>query len=428
MSNYLIQKIEEVKPTLKSKQKEALISMIKGENIFLTGPGGVGKTSIIKIFRKLASPHKKISVTSTTGTSAILLEGSTLHSYLGIGYGTDHIDKLVKKICTWTWLRKRWQELESLVIDEISMLSPDLFDKLNEIAKRVRKSSKPFGGIQLILSGDFLQLPCVGTNDFCFHAESWKECIDKTIYLDEIIRQGDVTYQNCLNNIRLGIITKKDRNLLDRQIGKNLENSLGIKPTKLFAINYDVDMINNMELDNLAEDGRQFYEYEMKTILYSKNKSIISKFKKNCSAPELLQLCKGAQVMLLINLSVQDGLANGSRGVITGFTSEDLPIVRFLNGKEQIIENYTWEVKENGKKILTAEQIPLKVAYAISIHKSQGSSLDYAEIDLSNIFECGQAYVALSRVKSLEGLSIKSINYDQIRAHPEAVNFYENLE
>jgi ATP-dependent DNA helicase PIF1 len=143
-------------------------------------------------------------------------------------------------------------------------------------------------------------------------------------------------------------------------------------------------------------------------------------------APETLQLCIGAQVMLLKNLDIPNGLANGSRGIVLGFVS-DMPKVRFLNGEERIIDYNIWEVEENGKEILRAKQVPLKVAYAISIHKSQGCSLDYAEIDLSNIFEYGQAYVALSRVKSLEGLSIIDIDYDYINAHPTATEYYENL-
>ena len=416
--------LDNYRPKLKTKQKEALKLMVKGKNVFITGPGGVGKSAIIKIFRKIATPYKKVVVTSTTGTSAIQLQGVTLHSYLGIGFGNTTVEQMTEKILGWGWLKKRWRELECLIIDEISMLSPELFDKLYTIAQLVRGNGKPFGGIQLILSGDFLQLPCVGIDGFCFQSKAWKKCIKDVVYLNHIIRQEEKELQKCLNNIRMGKITKEDKKLLDSRVGIDLTNSLGIKPTKLFSKNYDVNRINELELDNLANSGVEFYEYSSEYILFSKNRNVIQKFKKNSNLVDCLQLCKGAQVMLIVNLDVENGLANGSRGVISGFTPDDLPIVKFLNGKESVIENYTWEVKENDVKVLNVTQIPLKVAYAISIHKSQGASLDYAEIDLESVFEYGQAYVGLSRIKSLKGLSIKSIDYSKIIAHPAAVEFY----
>ena len=415
------------KPPLKKLQKKALNLMIKGKNVFITGPGGVGKSAIIKIFRKIARPYKNVVVTSTTGTSAIQLQGTTLHSYLGIGFGRSSVESMTEKIMGWGWLKKRWRELECLIIDEISMLSPELFDKLETVAQLVRGNDLPFGGIQLILSGDFLQLPCVGIDGFCFQSKSWKKCIKDIIYLDEIIRQDDVQLQNFLNNFRIGKITEKDRELLDSRVGVELSNPIGIKPTKLFSKNCDVNRVNELELDNLANSGAEFYEYSSEYVLYSRNKNVIEKFKKNSNMIDCLQLCKGAQVMLIVNLDLESGLANGSRGVVSGFTSDDLPIVKFLNGKESIIENYTWEIKENDVKILNVTQLPLKVAYAISIHKSQGASLDYAEIDLESVFEYGQAYVGLSRIKTIEGLSIKSIDYDRIVAHPDAVEFYSQI-
>ena len=386
-------------------------------------------TAVIKMFMKVYQNSRQIAVTSTTGTSALLINGTTIHSYLGIGYGNGTVKSMADKICSWPWLRKRWIDLQCLFIDEISMMDPEIFDKLEEIARIVRRNVAPFGGIQIVLSGDFLQLPCVGTNNFCFEAQCWNKCIKQTVYLNEIMRQGDNIFQEVLNKIRVGKIDKQVKKVLNSRIGVKLNNEYGIKPTGLYSHNSDVDLINDQELDNLATDGRQFYEYKMDTLVYSgvTNKSAaLEKFKKYCTAPETLQLCIGAQVMLLKNLDIPNGLANGSRGVVTGFISE-IPKVRFLNGEERVIEQNVWEIEENDKKILRAQQIPLKVAYAISIHKSQGCSLDYAEIDLSGVFEYGQSYVALSRVKSLEGLSIIDINYDYIQAHPKATAYYESL-
>lgn len=386
-------------------------------------------TSVIKMFVKEYHLSRQIAVTSTTGTSALLLNGTTIHSYLGIGFGKESVDALVRKICGWGWIYKRWINLECLLIDEISMLDPNLFDKIEEIARIIRNDKRPFGGVQLVISGDFLQLPCVGTNNFCFNAKAWNKCIKHTIHLEEIIRQGDTIFQEVLNSIRVGNITKNVKKILNSRIGAKLDNEYGIKPTKLYSMNCDVDRVNDKELDKLAEDGRYFYEYNMKINVNSSvsNKSAVKdKFLKNCIAQKVLQLCIGAQVMLLKNLDIQNGLANGSRGVVTSFV-DDMPMVRFLNGMECVIEYDTWEITENDKKILSVKQIPLKVAYAISIHKSQGCSLDYVKIDLSGVFEYGQAYVALSRVKSLKGLSIISIDYDCIQGHPEAVAYYESL-
>ena len=411
------------------KQEEAYSYMARGENIFITGAGGVGKTALIKMFMKIYHKSRQIVLTSTTGTSALLLNGTTIHSYLGIGYGNNSVDALVDKICVWGWLRKRWLNIECLIIDEISMLDPDLFDKLEEIARRIRRNDKPFGGIQLILSGDFCQLPCVGKDKFCFEATSWNKCIKRTVYLTEIIRQSDTKFQEVLNKVRIGIIDKKVKRVLNSRIGIELQNEYNIKPTKLYSRNCEVDYINDEELDILAKDGRQFYEYVMETILYynvSNKSNVKDKFLKNCTAPEVLQLCVGAQVMLLKNLDIQNGLANGSRGVVTEFIN-DIPVVRFLNGVKRAIDYDIWEVTENEKKILRVNQIPLRVAYAISIHKCQGCTLDYAEIDLSSVFEYGMAYVALSRVKSLDGLSIVDIDYESICTHPMALEYYNSL-
>lgn len=415
---------------LTSSQQEAYSFMKEGKSVFITGSAGTGKTSCIKLFIKLYKESKIMGITSTTGISALLFGGTTLHSFLGIGLGKGSVEELCSKIFKRSYLRKRWCELETLIIDEVSMLSPVLFDKLEEIARRVRYNERPFGGIQLILSGDFCQLPCIGTDTFCFESKMWSKCVDHTVYLSEIIRQKDLDFQECLNNVRIGYISSKTRKLLKSRVRVELKNNFGVRPTKLYSTNYSVDYINNKELDVLAESDPDFYEYKMETHIYKgvKNpKSMIEKYKKKCSVPETIQLCVGAQVMLLYNLDLDNGLVNGSRGVIKGFC-DDLPVVKFLNGRELVIDYYTWEVEELGKKIMRVIQIPLKLAYALTIHRSQGCSLDYVELDLSNIFEYGQAYVGLSRVKNLEGLSILGIDFDNINAHPKAVEFYKELE
>jgi ATP-dependent DNA helicase PIF1 len=403
---------------------------LDGNHRFLLGNFIVThNTACIKMFIKIYKQNKIIGVTSTTGISALLFGGTTIHSFTGIGLGTGSVESIVQKIYRRSYLKKRWSELEVLIIDEISMLSPELFDKLENIARRVRHNEKPFGGIQLILSGDFCQLPSINSDNFCFESKKWVDCVEHTVYLTDIMRQKDIKFQRCLNNIRLGLIPYETKSLLKSRINAELINDYGIKPTKLYSTNCSVDYINNMELDILAEDDPEFYEYSMKTYVYKgvKNKEYtIEKLKKNCNAPETIQLCIGAQVMLLYNLDLDDGLVNGSRGVVSNFI-DDIPVVKFLNGREIVVDYHIWDIEENDQKILRITQIPLKLAYAITIHKSQGCSLDYAEIDLTNIFTEGQGYVALSRVKNIEGLSIIGIDFDKIRAHPKAVEYYKQF-
>ena len=413
---------------LRPKQDEAFDLMVSGKNVFITGPGGSGKSEAIKLFTNLYSEIKKIAITSTTGTSALLIGGSTLHSYLGIGLGKGSIDAISSLIFKRSYLRKRWCEIDVLVIDEISMLSPELFDKIENIARIVRHNRFPFGGIQLILSGDFCQLPCPNSDEFCFRAKSWDSCIKHVVYLNEIIRQTDIQFQKCLNSIRIGNLDAEVIDLLNSRIGVKLENNLGVKPTKLFSLNHLVDQVNNQEIQKLAKNNPQFYEYEAEITIYNKKNrdEILEKYNKYCIAPQVLQLCEGVQVMLLCNLDLNAKLANGSRGIVSGFI-DDLPVVKFLTGEERLIDYHTWEIEENDVKNMQIIQIPLKPAYAISINKSQGCSLDYVEVDLRDVFEYGQSYVALSRVKNLEGLSIIGLDFDRIKAHPDAVEYYEKI-
>jgi ATP-dependent DNA helicase PIF1 len=407
------------------KQKRALSILTQGKNILLTGPGGCGKTSVIKYFAKQYKYRFKIGVTSTTGISALLINGTTLHSYLGIGLGKNSAEAMVTTIFKKKYLSERWKSLEILIIDEISMLSPVLFDKLEEIARTVRRNDKPFGGIQLILSGDFCQLPCVDSDKFCFESESWDKCIDEIVYLTDIMRQRDTNFQTCLNEIRLGDISQESTELIESRIGKSLKNEYGIIPTKLYPLNIAVDDINKKALRKLSKKTGILYEYNIECVFNNK-KTNEEKYRKFCPAVETLQLTEGCQVMLVHNLDIEMKLINGSRGVVVNFI-EDLPLVKFLNGEERIIDYHTWELEENDKKIGRITQVPLRLGYSMSIHKSQGATLDYAIIDLENIFEYGMAYVALSRLKSLEGLSIIGIEWGNVRTHPKAIKFYREI-
>ena len=348
--------------------------------------------------------YKNIAVTSTTGTSALLINGTTIHSFLGIGLGKASVDILYLNIIKKPYIAKRWRDLNVLIIDEISMLDPELFDKLEQLARSIRKNNLHFGGIQLILSGDFLQLPNVSDPDsFCFEAKSWSKCIDIVVYLTEIFRQNDEVFQKVLSEVRIGNLSDESVGILESRIDTKLTNDFGIIPTKIYALNVDVDNENQRALDTLAEknENLEFCEYNRThTVLKKSLKFVDEKLKKVCIAPETLQLCVGAQVMLIYNLDLEAGLA---------------------------IDYHEWIIEENGEKILSICQIPLKVAYACSVHKIQGITLDYVEIDMQDIFEAGQAYVALSRVKTLAGLSIKNFNVENIFSNKKARKFYENL-
>ena len=396
-------------------------------NVFITGQGGTGKTELIKSIDK----NINFGITSMTGISAILIGGRTLHSFLGIGMATESAEILCEKIKRNKFLNKKWNNLDTLIIDEISMMSCDLFEKLELLARLVRKNEFAFGGIHIVVSGDFCQLPSIGVSDFCFNCDTWKKCITKTVYLTEIIRQKNIDFQQLLSHIRLGILSDDDKQILLSRIGKDVTMH-GIEPTFIQGLNADVDKINKNAIKKLNVEKQEkgiildFYEYRMQVEnSFNLPEHVVSKFIKNLIVPQKLKLCAGAQVMLLSNLDMDSSLCNGSRGVILYF-NENIPVVKFYNGRIAQINFHTWEYKEGIYEIF-AVQLPLKLAYSISIHKMQGSTLDCAKINLKNIFEYGQAYVAISRVKTLEGLSITDIDFDNIQANPIAVAYYRNL-
>lgn len=418
------------------KQKEALNSILDGKNVFLTGPGGTGKSHLLKIFIErynkiniLSDSEKELYVTSTTGISSLLINGKTLHSYAGIGLGNKSYDFYIDKIKKNYKLKNRWRNTKILIIDEISMLEPELFEKLEIIARKVRNNEKKFGGIQLILSGDFLQLPPVNSNKLCFESNIWSDIIDKTFYFQENLRQDNKEFQDILNKIRLGNVDEDVKNCLTSCINRNKTNLL-IEPTILYSKRHMVKDYNSNKLSLLSNNDKQLYKsrIEYKNIKDEYKEAYTEIINKMCDIESEIELKIGTQVMLVVN-GIDDNLANGSIGKIIKFDN-NYPVVLFTNGIEKLITEYKWSLSDDNKKEPNVYkfQIPLVLAWAITIHRAQGATLDYIETDLGySIFEYGQVYVVLSRVKTKEGIFIKNINFNKIKANPKAIEFYNNL-
>jgi ATP-dependent DNA helicase PIF1 len=412
---------------LNAEQQIAFDQMNSGKNVFITGSGGHGKSFLVNYFIQNSEHRDKIGLTSTTGVSALLIRGSTVHSYLGLGLGTGTISEMLGFITSRKFLKARWRKLKILIIDEISMMQPDLFDKLNELGKQIRLNQSPFGGIQIILTGDFLQLPACKSNEFCFETQSWRECDFYICLLTRNMRQTDEIFQACLEKVRMGVVDDEVKEILSSRMNLVPDTSSGIEPTALYPVNAMVDRINSTKFSNLIEkSGFSVNCYEMAVKIVDKSASTrVDTFRKSLPVGDIVELAKGAQVMLLYNLDIHNGLVNGSRGVVIGVQDESV-VVRFKSGI-YTIEAHDWEFEEDGKIILRFTQIPLKLAWSSSIHRAQGATLDCVTMNLSKCFEYGQAYVALSRVKSLDGLFIEDIDFSAIMAHPRAVKFYQEL-
>lgn len=428
---------------LTEKQQIALDSMKNGKNIFLTGPAGTGKSFLLKYFISWYQLNKeidseKIFITSTTGLSSIIIDGMTINRYSGIGIGNKDVETYYKNIFKNKSLKNRWLNTKILIIDEISMMDPEIFDKLEILARKIRKSNKPFGGIQIILSGDFLQLPPVKSDKFCFESLTWK-IIDKTFYFNEILRQDNCELQSILSKIRIGVVDNEVKKLLNSCLNKKLECNDGIIPTLLFSRKNIVIEYNNKELKKLIDSGIENYEYN--SIYEYKNKNNLKKdeiiidnsfyrdlINSQFQIEDKINLALNSQVMLTVNM--QDcNLANGSRGIIIDFTKDHFhyPVVLFTNKKILVIEDHDFIIDEE-TFFIKKTQIPLILSWAITIHKAQGMTLDFINTDIgSSIFEYGQAYVVLSRIKNIEGLSLINIDYSKIKAHPKILNYYENL-
>ena len=420
---------------LTEKQTNALDCIMNGLNIFLTGPGGSGKSYLINKFIETNEFKDKVYITSTTGISAILINGTTLHSYAGIGLGNKSNDFYINKIKKNIRLNKKWLNTKILIIDEISMLEPELFEKLEFIARKVRNNEKKFGGIQLILSGDFLQLPPVNSKKLCFESKIWSDIIDKTIYFEENLRQDNQEFQSILNKIRVANVDKDVKKFLKSCMNKENVNLL-IDPVILYSkksmvqdynSNKSLSLLNNNNQDNIKKYKSKI---EFKNIKDESKDMYIEMINKMCNIEDEFELTIGSQVMLVINM-LDDNLANGSMGKVIEF-KDGYPIVLFTNGVKKKISEYRWSLLDDSDNMeslnIYKNQLPLILAWAITIHRAQGATLEYIETDLgSSIFEYGQIYVVLSRVKTPEGIFIKNINFKKIIANPKAIEYYNNL-
>ena len=450
-----LEKITISKPTLYllNTEQQAVIEEVKDKkNVFITGPGGTGKTFLIhEIKRQLEASGKKVAITSLTGMAALLIGGSarTIHSWSGVGTGSRSVDDMYNFIrkCQ-PKVREAWRTTHTLIIDEISMMSDELFEKIDALARRLRwKEDVVFGGIQLICLGDFYQLPPINTK-FVFETALWDETIQTIVVLDTIYRQKDPVFQKILNEIRIGEVSDETDAILKTRL--NLDYSKeAIRPTKIFTRR---DMVDSVNKEGLAKLNSEVRTFKISTKGKASTDAIKNAIKKMDSAAqyiETLELKIGAQVMLITNLDQEAGLVNGKVGIVTRFREARTEIiekenklgvivkvpvnmsekvcVRFKNGQEEEIGTYEWKVE--GYENISRCQIPLILAYAITTHKSQGATLESAYIDIGrSVFEYGQAYVALSRVKSLDALYLHDYDRKAIRAHPKVIEYYESLQ
>lgn len=475
-------------------QQEAVDAVKAGENVFITGQGGVGKSHIIKIIIQHfhdkfkneglkqansdgTSPSDLLGVVTPTGISAIALpNGQTIHSFSGVGVPDTKED--FGNI--WNKKAKMWRNLRVLIIDEISMLDAEFLDYLSEEVCNVRETPTdvPFGGIQLIFCGDFLQLSPIArpmkdihklisaikdpskmynARGFAFQSNVWKNANLQVAHLEHIYRQDNFEFQEALGDLRLGNVSDKTEKFFN-SCARKLPEHKGIEATELYATNDDVDNVNIDRLDKLQDHEIIYSSNDYVNVdLEDEAKASMAEdflwnlpFFNSCIARRSLSLKPNAQVMRIKNEKEGD-LANGSRGIVIGFakiTAKDkefgeledgdydiitenynsthLPVVRYLNGKEKIVQYEEFLHRVDGIGSCARSQIPLKLAWAITIHKSQGMSIDYMKADLSKVFAEGQVYVALSRARNKEGLELRGFSKNIVKANERALSYYKD--
>ncbi|MFO8053011.1 MAG: AAA family ATPase [Candidatus Omnitrophota bacterium] len=406
-------------------QQEAMKILKMGYNVCLTGSPGSGKTFLLnKYIDFLKKEGVKVGATASTGIAATHISGVTIHSWSGIGIKNEISQKDIQHLLKKRWLRKRLQNTKVLIIDEMSMLPAHRLDLVNQIIQAFKSNHfQPFGGIQVVLSGDFFQLPPVSKKNeppsyFINHSRAWEEMGLRVCYLDEQWRQTDQEYLTVLNDIRTNSVSNQTVKLLQKQNRNGFNGS--IKPPKFYTHNVDVEAENKRELAKIQTKSHRF-------IMESEGPEVlVNALKQSCLASEELVLKLNAPVLFLKN-NFNKGYVNGTLGKVADF-KEGEPIVKTTDKRYITVTPEEWNIEEDGVVKAKVTQLPLRLAWAITVHKSQGMNLDAAEIDLSRSFEPGMGYVALSRVRSLKGVHLKGFNDMAFQVNREALELDRQLQ
>ena len=405
-------------------QQEAIEIMLSGKNVFLTGEPGAGKTYTLNEFiRRAQAQDKRIAITASTGIAASHLGGTTIHSWSGLGIADSIHDSDLDRMSWKPQINERYNRCDILIIDEVSMLHGSRLDMVDRACRWIRNNEKPFGGLQVILVGDMFQLPPVTRGsvetDYAHLSNAWRVAELTPCYLTEQHRQGaDDNLLDILRAMRQGDISAEQRAILESRTKLVADENI----TKLYTHNVDVDALNNAKLEALDGPERSYR-------MSSKGRDWeVDKLKKNLLCPEKLFLKVGAEVMFVAN-DFEAGFVNGTRGRVIAFEMGD-PVVETTDGQRIHVEEHTWrQFDETGERVKAeVSQHPLRLAWAVTIHKSQGMSLDAAEVDLSNAFVPGMGYVALSRVRSLEGLFLRGLGPQALQMDPEIYEFDKALK
>ena len=454
--------------TLSREQEYAFEKFKRGENLFITGPGGTGKTKLIHTFiSHMEQHHIGYQVCALTGCATVLIGcgARTLHSWSGIKLCKGASKDIIKRVAHNKQAVKSWKSVRVLIIDEVSMMSKKVFEIIEEVSRIIRKKGDPFGAIQVIFTGDFYQLPPVGdigepeSAQFAFESERWSSVfsLENHIQLTTMFRQKDPAYIRILGEIREGSLSADSHLILEPYIGREFhkEEHYGVAPTKLFAIKSKVDFVNNTQYSRLDSE-EVVYPYNVKTDAIMNintckllEPSVTASFNRLSSEEitfEIENLIRvtniqkkiflkiGASVMCTFNIDIESGICNGSQGIIVDFKDSisidgspcKLPIVLFSNGSKRIIKQQQYQSDDYPSIVIS--QIPLCLSWALTIHKIQGATLQLASMDLgSSIFEFGQIYVALSRIQSLDGLFLHAFEPSRIKANPKVKQFYRGI-
>jgi ATP-dependent DNA helicase PIF1 len=413
---------------LTSQQKEGWKILDSSENVFLTGDAGTGKTFLINTWINSNILFSEISVVASTGMAAVLLNGRTFHSFFGLGLAKGKKEKIIFSSIKNKKVRQNIIDTDILIIDEISMISGKLLDIANEICKKICYSSLPWGGMQIITIGDFAQLPPISEDnkiDWCFKSRSWFESNFKNIILTENIRSNNEEFKNFLNKIRYNKIDKEVKNFIfDKEI--NIKDADNFEGTRLFPIRKKVNEYNKKKLDEIPEN-----EIIINTV-FSGDPKYLEKFKKSIPIDEVLYIKKGALVMVRINDNKNFKYVNGTLARVIDYNIErqEITLEYLKTGETFLIKKHTfeWVDKKENKTLAKGKNFPICLAWASTIHKSQGASIDSVLIDMENLWDYGQAYVALSRSSNPDNLRILNPSIKSIKCSPEVINFYNFLK